>query len=386
MDFGREDLDPALADFVEEVRGFLAAELTPERRAALTTRRDDHDPDFHRALGRRGWVLPDLPVELGGAGLDARQVRALTLELARASAPTINLSTTRTTLPAVLDHGTLELATRVREEVAAGEACIAMGYSEPDGGSDIAAARTTARRDGDDWVISGQKVFTTGAHHCRYVFLLTRTDPAAAKHAGLTMFLVPLASPGIEVFPLHTLDERTNVVHLDEVRVPDALRLGAPGSGWQVLLGPLNQEHGIAVERSVIDAGRRHSRRLAEVLQAAVDWANTSQPDSGETPMWDPRVRDTLAESAVQLMAVSSTWGHTGRVAAAEAYVRETGNLAALLGPECLVPGGPWDERPAGRVEHHRRSSQVATIYGGSVEVVRDVLAAKLGLPRWSTR
>lgn len=383
MDFSRYDDDEEIQTFLKDVRTFLAEELTSDRLHGLVNRRDDFDPDFQRALGSRGWVLPQWPRERGGAGLDPLQARALDLELIRVGAPRINLSTTRTILPAVIKFGDRDVARKVSGTVARGEACIAMGYSEPEGGSDIAAARTAARRDGDDWVISGQKVFTTGAHHCRYVFLLTRTDPDAAKHAGLTMFLVPLDTDGIHVSPMHTLDERTNLLTLDSVRVPDNLRVGPTKGGWKVLLDPLNREHGLGSSRGIIDAATRHSRRLADALEAAVGWAATPAPD-GSLPGDDPRVRDVIAEATVDLLSSSSTWGHTGRVAAAEAYVGRVGDLCDLVGAETVVTGHPWDSNPVGVIEFHRRSSQVSTLYGGSVEVIRDVIAQEIGLPRWS--
>ncbi|MDT0203228.1 acyl-CoA dehydrogenase family protein [Nocardioides sp. AE5] len=381
MDFGRLE-DPEFVSFVSEVRAFLGAELDQHRLAGLIDRRDDFDPAFHRALGRRGWVMPEWPVAEGGAGLDRRHARALDLEFARAAAPRLNLSTTRTILPAIVEHAAPTTAARIATEAASGAACIAMGYSEPEGGSDIAAARTSARRDGTDWVIHGQKVFTTGAHHCRYIFLLTRTAPDAPKHAGLTMFLVPTEATGVHVSAMHTLDERTNVVTFDGVRVPDTMRIGSENDGWAVLLGPLNREHGLGATRHVVDAATRHSRRLAEALEAALAWAVT--PADGTLPADEPEVRRVLAEVAVDLMAASSTWGHTGRIASAEAYLGRVGDLCELVGARTAATGHPWSEDPAGILEFHRRSSQVSTLYGGSVEVVRDVLAHELGLPRWN--
>ena len=129
--------------------------------------------------------------------------------------------------------------------VFSGHVRLCLGYTEPEGGSDIATCKTRAVRDGDDWVINGSKMFTTGAHNCQYVFLITNTDPDAPKHKSLTMFLVPLNSPGIEIQGIRTVDgDRTNIVYYSDVRVDDKYRLGEVNGGWTVLREPLNAEHG----------------------------------------------------------------------------------------------------------------------------------------------
>ena len=158
-----------------------------------------------------------------------------------------------------------------------------MGYTEPDGGSDIAGAKTRAVRDGDEWVINGQKIFTTGAQYCQYVFLITRTDPALPKHKGLTMFLVPLNSQGIEIQALHTIgDERTNIAYYSDVRVSDRYRIGEVNNGWSVLHGPLDAEHTSVTPpaSSTMWALRGNIvHHLEQSVEAAVRWAKDA-PDS----------------------------------------------------------------------------------------------------------
>ncbi len=129
--------------------------------------------------------------------------------------------------------------------VFSGHVRMCLGYTEPEGGSDVATCKTRALRDGDSWLINGSKMFTTGAHNCQYVFLITNTDPQARKHKSLTMFLVPLDSAGIEIQGIRTVDgDRTNIVYYSDVRIDDKYRLGAVNGGWTVLREPLNVEHG----------------------------------------------------------------------------------------------------------------------------------------------
>jgi alkylation response protein AidB-like acyl-CoA dehydrogenase len=138
-----------------------------------------------------------------------------------------------------------ELVAEVMPGVLAGRLRLCLGYTEPEGGSDVATCKTRAERDGDHWIINGSKMFTTGAHNCQYVFLLTNSDPGAPKHKSLSMFLVPLGLPGIEIQGIRTVDgDRTNIVYYSDVRVSDKYRLGEVNGGWTVVREPLNAEHG----------------------------------------------------------------------------------------------------------------------------------------------
>ena len=167
-------------------------------------------------------------------------------EYTRSGAPAILAGTTLLPAIAIRNHGSEQLQREVLPGIANGTIRVCLGYTEPDAGSDLAAVRTRAVRDGDEWILNGQKMFTTGAQFCQYSFCLTRTNPDVAKHKGLTVFLVPLDLPGIEIRGIGTVGgERTNFVHYDDVRVPDHFRLGAVDAGWTVVSEPLAQEHGI---------------------------------------------------------------------------------------------------------------------------------------------
>src|ERR1700737_5537851 len=180
--------------------------------------------------------------------------------------------------------GSPELCEEVLPKVFSGEVRLCLGYTEPEGGSDVATCKTRAVReaDGSSWVINGSKMFTTGAHNCQYVFLITNTAPEAPKHKSLTMFLVPLDSPGVDIQGIRTVDgDRTNIVSYSDVRVDDKYRLGEVNAGWTGLREPLNTEHGAV---SAAPDGLQDTSIMmhqAGSMAAAVDNAVTrvTQPD-----------------------------------------------------------------------------------------------------------
>ena len=246
MDFSRVELTPKQRSFADEVRATLDELMTPEVHEHERETGDGFNEQVHLALAQRGWLTPGWPVAEGGAGLDPISHRILELELERYGVPDITAGTTLLVWTAVDKFADPELRERLRAEVAAGTARFCLGYTEPDGGSDIAAAKVRAVRDGDEWVLNGSKIFTTGAQNCQYTFLITRTDPELPKHKGLTMFLVPLDTPGIEIQGIRAFSgERTNIVYYDNARISDRYRLGGVNDGWAVLHGPLDEEHSI---------------------------------------------------------------------------------------------------------------------------------------------
>lgn len=376
MDFSRYD-NPQTREFICEVEGFLAEHWSEARRRASFVNGRAHDADFLRALGDRGWVLPDWPVAEGGAGLDDRRYHVLNAMLQEAEVTLLDVQMTRMVAPAVREHGSAELQAEV-PKVAGGLTGISLGYTEPDGGSDLAAAKTRAVPDGNEWIINGGKVFTTHAHVFEYCFLLTLTDPVAPPRRGLTMFLVPLNTPGIGISALHTLGERTNIVTYSDVRIPDRYRMGEVGAGWQVLMGPLNIEHGLgSIGRPTLDPTVLYARQLAAALAAAVGWARQPGAD-GVAPSSDPAVLARLGAVSLALAEASATWGTSGRIFGSEALIHYVADLLDLLGPEALVCGHTW----GGEIEHLHRNAQVSAIYGGTTEVYRNLIARELGLPK----
>jgi alkylation response protein AidB-like acyl-CoA dehydrogenase len=280
--------------------------------------------------------------------------------------------------------GTDEQRRRIVPSVLAGEIIVCLGYSEPDSGSDVAAATTRAERDGDQWVINGQKMFTTLAHEASYVFLLTRTNPEVPKHRGLTMFLVPMDTPGIEVTPVHTLSgERTNITYYTDVRVADDWRVGAVDGGWDVLRVAL------AFERRPTMVGE-----LDRLLRQYLDWARR-QPGL----LVQPTVRARIASALVDLEAgrrlsermaamtadgdLPVVEGSMAKLWSSEALVRAAANLLDSLGADGVLRAGGPGAPAGGAVEHMLRHAQVTTIRAGTSEIQRTIIAERgLGLPR----
>src|SRR5579859_5828102 len=197
MDFSAVVLTETQQAFAGELRALLDEHLAGDRQAYRRENAGGFDEQLYLALGRKGWLWPQWRREDGGADLDEVCVRILETELRRREAP-VNGGAGRLVWPAIEAFADPGLRAELKPRIALGTARFTLGYTEPDGGSDIAAAKTEAVRDGNDWVINGQKMYSTGAENAQYVFLLTRTDASLRKHQGLTMFLVPLDSPGVE--------------------------------------------------------------------------------------------------------------------------------------------------------------------------------------------
>jgi alkylation response protein AidB-like acyl-CoA dehydrogenase len=386
MDFSPVDFDDETRAFWEDVRSFCDRHVTAEVVDEELRTGSGFNEDLHKALGARGWIVPTWRREDGGAGATPLQEALLRRELDERHAPGITLGTTKLVLPAVVQWATDELKADVLPAMARGDARFCLGYTEPDSGSDIAAARTKAFQDGDEWVIEGQKMFTTGAQNCQYSFLLTRTNPDAAKHKGLTMFLCPLDQA--EIRPIHTLGgERTNMVFYDSIRVHDRYRLGPVDQGWMVLLGPLNSEHALGEEGLVAPLDRpggMYGGSAATALRAALEWARIPAGD-GRRPVDDPLVRHRLARAALCVEVATTSTGPGGRVISSDVAIQVNEDLIDLVGPRGLLPRGAEGAVSGGWLEYAHRFAQGTATYGGTTEVFRNIVAERfLGLPRSS--
>jgi alkylation response protein AidB-like acyl-CoA dehydrogenase len=389
VDFSRIELDDTTRAFWDEMRRWCDVHVTPEVLDEERATGAGFSQTVHTAMGEQGWIFPTWPPEEGGAGLTELQAAIVELELNAHHVPrTAGLSTTQLVAPAIDQWLDGDLRRDLLLGAARGEIVFCLGYTEPDGGSDLAGVRTRASRDGEEWVISGQKMFTSGAQHCHYSFLLARSNPDAPKHKGLTMFLVPLDRPGIEIRPVRTLGgERTNMVFYDDARVPDRYRVGPEGAGWRVLHGPLNREHQMdtdgpkPVEEQPGRIGRPTSP-LVEALAAAVRWAQVPDAD-GHRPLDDPTVRATLAEIELGLTIADVTPGPPGRVIGSELFIRHAAELVDLVGPDALVARGQPGAVSGGAIEYAHRFAQGTAIYGGTTDIVRNLIAERfMGMPR----
>jgi alkylation response protein AidB-like acyl-CoA dehydrogenase len=368
-----------------ETRAFFEKHLTPELRAKAHHSWEGHDWGFHCALGEARLLFPDWPAEHGGRGADDYEAVASQLVFDEFDW-TINPKAVSSMVGfATIWFGSDALKQEVLPKIASGEVICSLGYSEPGSGSDVFAAKTKAVQDGDDWVINGQKMWTSGADLASYVFLLTRTDPAAAKHKGITLFLVPLNTPGVEITPIYTYpDERTNVTFYTDVRIPDRYRVGPVNGGLQVMTEALKLEQGGS---GFLGPHRR-------VLEHAVEWART-KPTANGFAIDDPLVRRTLARVATKV-EVSDVifrrslfnkvaglpdlaYGPMSKLFATEAFLVDATDLLDLTAPDSLLKG----KAGAGVIEAAHRHAAATTIYGGTSEIQRSLVAERrLNMPR----
>ena len=386
MDFAAVELTGAQQAFRDEVRAFLDEHLTEEVDARKRAQAVNYDEGFYLALGARGWLEPRWRKEDGGADLDDVSVRILETELARQDAPILVLGTTNLVWPAVDASADPGLRDELKPGVAQGTVRFALGYTEPDGGSDIANAKTRAVRDGDEWVINGQKIFTSNAQFATHVFLITRTDPSLPKHKGLTMFLVPTSSPGFERQPLPTIgDETTNVSFYSDIRLPDRYRIGEVNNGWSVLHGPLDAEHhlgGPVSKLEDVSPALHHTRNLELGIQAALRWAR--QAPDGDGPMIGDKVfLAGIGHLVTEIEAGACTPAAMGRVKGSDTARLGCEELIDLVGPEATLPYGAEGAIGDGAIEFAHREAQHTATPGGTVEVFRTIIAQHdLGLPR----
>ncbi|HXC38334.1 MAG TPA: acyl-CoA dehydrogenase family protein [Burkholderiales bacterium] len=388
MDFrlGRDRGDDLKA-FRAELREVLARYSTPEARSRAISTGTWLDWDLHREMAKRGWIGDDFPKELGGRGNDPVRMIAMREELDLSGAPWLGWIYARMIASSLRAAGSEQQKKEFIPRLLGGEMIACLGYTEPGCGSDVAAAATKARKleGGNEWVIDGQKMFTTVAEVASYVFLLTRTDPSVPKHKGLTLFLVPLNSKGIEVREVKTLGgERTNVTFYKGVRVPDSSRVGEVNGGWKVMLAALAEERP--------GGGRDLKDKLLLATLESVLAAEGKLPD-------DPVLRESLARCAVEnevssLLGYRAMWlfgqgknagveGSMFKLFSSESLIRSSSMLLDAVGPLGLLREGEQGALAHGEVEHLYRHSHVETIYGGSSEIQRGIIAEhRLGLPK----
>jgi len=372
-----------------EMRTFLEEHMDRRLEEQVYRTGVSHDAEFTRALVEGGWMAPGWPVELGGQGLDPIEMLTVSEELGLADAPTYGIGTTIMVATVIRAVGTEEQKAAIIPRALAGDIVIVLGFSEPEAGSDVAAATPRAVRDGDEWVIDGQKMFTTNAQIGDYVFLLTRTNPDLAKHKGLTMFLVPMDQPGIEIQAVYTLSgERTNIVYYSGVRVDDAWRIGGVDEGWATMTVALTAEHGAGFASSI-----------ARLLAATESWAREATGEDGTPRLDDPEVRQALGQTAIDLevsrllqrrvawMAETdlpmSTEGPMSKLFSSEAIKERAQQMVELVGPDALRSYFDPTAPSHGVIEHLLRYSVGTTIYAGTSEIHRNMIAQRgLGLPR----
>lgn len=390
MDFSRVELSDEDSAFRDEARAFLKTHVTEEVRRRDRETGDNFDERVHLALGAAGYLALEWKPESDGGFTRVRR-RIWELEKRRAHAPWVTWGTTAMVARSVAKFGSAELQAEVMPRVFTGEVRLCLGYTEPEGGSDIATCKTRAVRDGDGWVINGSKMFTTGAHNCQYVFLITNTAPDAPKHKSLTMFLVPLDSPGIEIQGIRTVDgDRTNIVYYSDVRVDDKYRLGEVNAGWTVLREPLNTEHGAvaAAHDGLQDTSimMHQAGSMATAVDNAVAAATRPDPNGREL-IDDGSVAYRLGRCVARLEAALSSPNIYGRVAIAQTMRDISPDLMDIHGAAAALPFGTDGAADDGSAEYVYRFAPLVGIYGGTLEVFRNMIGQYtlgLGKPNYS--
>jgi alkylation response protein AidB-like acyl-CoA dehydrogenase len=386
MDFASVKLSTEDKEFRDRLRAFLAVHVTDEVRRRDRETGENFDEGVHLALGAEGYLAADWKDESEG-GFSALRRRIWDLEIGRAHTPWFHWGTTAMVARTVQQFGFAEVADEVLPGVLSGHIRLCLGYTEPEGGSDVATCKTRAVRDGGGWVINGSKMFTSNAHNAKYVFLLTNTDPEAPKHKNLTMFLVPLDSPGIEIQPIRTIDgDRTNIVYYSDVRVDDKYRIGDVNGGWAVLRGALDVEHGTVGRDSdglqTIAVMSEHLTLMAEAIDEIA--VLVAQPDAnGRRLIDDKSVAYRLGRSIARTEAALSTPGTFGRVANAQTMRDVAPDLMDVLGTASALPIDTNGAADNGGAEYIFRLAPPTGIYGGTLEVFRNMIAQhELGLGR----
>mgnify|MGYP006077667475 CR=1 FL=1 len=379
-----------------DVRAYMADLMTPALRQEMKNPEysEGGGPEFRKQyakMGADGWISLSWPAALGGKEASPMDQYIFTEEVL-ASGFAYPFLTTDAVGPVLLEYANDEVRDEAVTRILQGQAVVAIGYSEPGAGTDLASLTTKAERHGDDWIINGQKMWTSLANFSDYIWLAARTDPdPARKHKGLTMFLVPIDTPGVSLTPVWTLGVRTNASYFENVRLPDKYRVGEVNKGWRLITGQLNRER-----LSLVNHGPVH-KLFTEVAQWAAVTANTD----GGTLLDKAWVQHNLAKVKVQLealklMCLKQAWAMTeGNLGMAEAsaakvygsefFVEAYRLLLEIMGHAGIIHADSPGAILQGKLEHRYRVGSILTFGGGANEVQRDIIsAAGLWMPRAS--
>jgi alkylation response protein AidB-like acyl-CoA dehydrogenase len=367
-----------------EVDAFFTATLTPELKAKAHYSWEGHDAGVHRKLAQARLLFPSYPKELGGREASAYSTTAMYQMWEKHDWSGFAAGVTGMVGSMIRAFGTEELKLEVLSRITSGEAICSLGYSEPSCGSDVFAAQTRATRQGDGWRIDGQKMFTSGADQADYVLMLTRTNPNVPKHKGLTMFIVPLKSPGVSVQPVHTFqDERTNITYYDGVQVKDSYRLGEVDGGVKTMSSALELEHsgGFATtQRHMVQAAEDFCRVIQHRGRPLIEAA------SAQTRLARAKAHALISE----VLGYRALWAGVNRVShpafgpmvklfSSEKFLKDSSDLLDLTAPYSLSKRSG----SAAFLNQCYRHAQGTTIYGGTSEVHRSLIAERyLSLPR----
>jgi alkylation response protein AidB-like acyl-CoA dehydrogenase len=388
MYIGYDDEQKALR---EELRAYYDKLLTPDVRVAL---REGHGTgeamrSIVRQMGEDGWLGIGWPTEYGGQGRSAIEQFIFFDESMRAGAP-VPMLTINTVGPTIYKHGSQEHKDYFLPKILKGEVHFCIGYTEPNAGTDLAALQTRAVADGDDFVINGQKVFTSLASDADWIWLATRTDPDAPKHGGLSMFLVDMKTPGIKAEPMDLLSSHDIcTTFFDNVRVPKSQLVGGLNKGWKLITGQLNHER-----VSICSPGM-----LESIYDDVLDWARETKLSDGRRVIDQEWAQISLARvhAGLEFLRLANwkvAWqGTRGELSVADAsgikvfgtewYLESFRLMMEIMGQRSYLRPSSREALLAGHIETLYRSLVILTFGGGTNEIQRDLIGLfGLGLPR----
>lgn len=377
---------PEEAAFRTEVRTWLEANLPATLRGRTNRPPPTELMPWYRTLSRKGWIAPHWPKQHGGMGASLNEQIIMTEELARIGAPQLPAQGLNHIGPILIEFGTEAQKAKHLPPIVAGDVIWAQGYSEPGAGSDLASLATRATLDGDRFVVRGQKIWTTWAHHSDWMFALVRTDPQAQpRHAGISFLLLDLHGPGVRVRPIRTIagDDEFAEVFFDDVVVPAENLVGKLNDGWRIANALLSHE--------------RLGTSNPQFALIALERIKTMARASGV--MADPAFRDRLAAASINVTALSALFSHAVELTNRQRSLGPDSSIIKIFGSELLqslndllieaAGSEAARENPVptafGAVDVSTPFLQVrrATIYGGSSEIQRNIVARRvLNLPQ----
>ncbi len=387
MYIGYTDEQRALRD---ELRAYYANLLTPEVQEKLSQGAGvgEESKRVVRQMGEDGWLGVGWPKEYGGRGFSAIEQFVFFDESMRAGAP-VPMLTINTVGPTIMQFGTDEQKDFFLPKIVKGQIHFCIGYSEPGAGTDLAALKTKAVRDGDEYVINGQKIFTSLASGADYVWLAVRTNPEVKKHKGISLFVVPIDTPGIKVVPMKLLsDHDINQVFYEDVRVPASCLVGGENNGWGLITSQLNRERVTLCSSGMIE----------RCLDDVHEWAQETKLADGRRVIDEEWVQIHLARVKAKLeflrlanwrVAWQATRGEldvaaasTIKVFGTEFYLEAFRLLMEIIGPRSYLMEGAPGSTLKSRLERNYRSLIILTFGGGVNEVQRDLISVfGLGMP-----
>jgi alkylation response protein AidB-like acyl-CoA dehydrogenase len=343
-----------------------------------------------KKMGADGWLGLGWPKALGGAGIGPveQHIFAETIMTSGFAYPFLTVDTIG---PMLAQHANGFVQETVVKKILQGEVFISVGYSEPNAGTDLASLQTRAVKDGDDWVINGQKIWTSMGQFADYIWLAARTnfDPAIKKHKGITMFLMPTSVKGFSCTPIHTLGVRTNATYYEDVRIADKYRVSEVDAGWGLITGQLNRER-----LSIVNPGM-----MGGIFEQVCEWAAVTRDIHGEPLIKTPWIKENLAHvktdlETLKLLCWKQAWalqnGDPGmadssaaKVFGSEFFVECYRLLLEVIGQAGTLSRDSAGAILRGKLEHRYRSGSVLTFGGGTNEIQREIIAgAGLWLPR----